>query len=351
MRHPSTPPITRPDAAARSAPRRLALLGIAINAGLAIVKFAAGVVGQSFALVADAVESLVDIAGSAVVWSAMAYGDRPPDEAHPYGHGRMEAIAGLAVAGLVVAAGGWIAVEAIDGLRRPQPVPATFTLVVLAVVIAVKWTLGRAAARAADRAGGSSAGEADAWHHHADAITSGFAFAGIAIAIIGGDAWAVADDAAALAASAVIVVNGVRIARDPMQELLDRHHPEVAEAVTRIAMDVPGVEGVERCEVRRSGRGHRVTMHAEVDPQMTVLDAHRITGRIKAAIRGARADVDSVLVHVEPATVATRPPSSIPPAGGGPADAARPSATATNPPSGTAGDDSSGTAGLDGRRP
>lgn len=300
MTRPPRHPIDEADAFARSAPRRLALLGIVINAALAIVKFAAGVFGQSFALVADAVESLVDIAGSAVVWSAMAYGDRPPDDEHPYGHGRMEAIAGLAVAGLVVAAGVWIAVEAVDGLRHPQPVPATFTLVVLAVVIVVKWTLGRAAARAARVAGGSSAGEADAWHHRADAITSGFAFAGIAVAIAGGESWAFADDAAALAAAVIIVVNGVRIAHDPLQELLDRHHPEVADAATRVALGVPGVEGVERCEVRRSGRGHRVTMHAEVDPEMTVREAHRITGRIKAAIRAERSDVDSVLVHVEP---------------------------------------------------
>ncbi len=298
-----------PDGAAsrpldRGGPRRMAMLGIAINAALAVVKFAAGVVGQSFALVADAVESLVDIAGSAVVWSAMAYGDRPPDAEHPFGHGRMEAVAGLAVAGLVIVAGGGIGAEAIHGLGDGEAatVPAPFTLGVLAMVVVVKWLLGRAATRAAREAGGSSAGTADAWHHHADAITSGFAFAGISVAVIGGPAWAAADEVAALLAAVVIVVNGLRLGREPLQELLDRHHPEVAEAAAGIALTVPGVEGVERCEARRSGRGHRVVMHAEVDPSMPVEEAHRITGRIKAAITDARDDVDHVLVHVEPAT-------------------------------------------------
>jgi len=275
-------------------------MGVVVNAVLAVGKLVAGLLGGSFALVADAVESIVDIAGSAVVWSAMAYGDRPPDAEHPFGHGRMEAVAGLAVSMLVVVAGGWIAVEAATGMREPQAVPAAFTLGVLVVVVAVKWTLGRAAAGAARAAGGSSAGSADAWHHHADAITSAFAFVGISAAIVGGDAWAVADEVAALLASIVIVINGLGLAREPMHELLDRHHPEIADAAAGIAVGVEGVMGIERCEARRSGRGHRVVMHAEVDPEMTVSEAHRVTGRIKAAIREARPDIDHVLVHVEP---------------------------------------------------
>jgi cation diffusion facilitator family transporter len=283
----------------RRAPERMALLGVVVNTGLAFVKLAAGVLGHSFALVADAVESLVDIAGSAVVWSAMRYGSRPPDAEHPFGHGKAEAVAGLLVAGLVVAAGVGIAAEAVRQIVTPHTAPAPFTLIVLVAVIAIKETLARFAARAAARAG-SSAGAADAWHHRADAITSLFAFAGISVALIGGEGWARADDVAALLASGVIVFNGVRIAREPWQELLDRDRPEVARRACEIALTVPGVLAIERCDARRSGRGHLVVMHAEVAPDMSVEASHRITGAIKGAVRSACPEIDGVLVHIEP---------------------------------------------------
>lgn len=283
----------------RVAPERMALAGVAVNGALAVVKLFAGIVGHSFALVADAVESLVDLAGSAVVWSAMRYGSKPPDAEHPFGHGKAEAVAGLLVAGLVVAAGVGIAVEAVRQIITPHSSPAPFTLIVLVAVIAIKETLARLASRAASRAG-SSAGAADAWHHRADAITSLFAFVGISVALIGGEGWARADDIAALLASGVIIFNGVRIAREPWHELLDRDMPEVARRAGEIALGVTGVMGIERCDARRSGRGHLVVMHAEVAPDMSVEASHRITGAIKGAIRAACPDIDSVLVHIEP---------------------------------------------------
>lgn len=283
----------------RVAPERMALAGVAVNGALAVVKLFAGIVGHSFALVADAVESLVDLAGSAVVWSAMRYGSKPADAEHPFGHGKIEPMAAMAVAAFIVLVGVWVAAESVRQIVTPHEVPEAFTLAVLVVVIVVKESLARAADRAARRAG-SSAGAADAWHHRSDAITSAFALVGIAVAVVGGPEYARADDVAALLASGVIVFNGVRLAREPYAELMDRHSPEVAHAAAEIALGVPGVLGVEQCGARRSGRGYRVVMHAEVDPGMTVLEAHRITGRIKAAVRGQRPEIDSVLIHIEP---------------------------------------------------
>lgn len=283
----------------RRAPERLALIGVAVNALLAALKLAAGVLGNSFALVADAVESLVDIAGSVVVWSAMRYGSKPADEDHPFGHGKIEPMAAMVVAAVIVLVGFGVAAEAVRQIVTPHAVPRAYTLIVLVVVIVVKESLARVADRAARRAH-SSAGAADAWHHRSDAITSAFAMVGIAVAVIGGPAYARADDVAALLASGVIVFNGVMLARGPYAELMDRDRPEVARAAAAIALRVPGVLGVEQCGARRSGRGHRVVMHVEVDPAMTVAAAHGITGRIKAAVRGEREDVDSVLIHVEP---------------------------------------------------
>lgn len=283
----------------RKSPERLALIGVVVNAGLALVKLVAGIVGHSFALVADAVESLVDIAGSVVVWGAFRYGGRPADEDHPFGHGKIEALAGLAVALLVMSAGVGIAVESVRQIVTPHEGPRAFTLVVLVAVVVVKETMFQAARRAAKRAS-SSAGHADAWHHRSDAITSAFAFVGISVALVGGPEWAPADDWAALLASGVILFNGARLCREPMGELMDRQAPEVADRVTASALEIEGVLGVERCETRRSGRGYRVVMHVEVDPQMSVMDSHALTGRVKSVLREKYAELDAVLIHIEP---------------------------------------------------
>mgnify|MGYP001372805626 CR=1 FL=1 len=282
------------------APERVALVGVVVNTGLAAVKLVAGIAGSSFALVADAVESLCDIVGSMVVWGALRYGARDPDDDHPFGHGKAEALAGLAVATLVIGAGIGIGVQSVREILTPHDVPRPFTLIVLAVVIVIKESLFRAAKRAARRAG-SSAGHADAWHHRSDAITSLAAFVGILIAVIGGERFAVADDWAALFASCIIAVNGVLLVREPWAELMDASMPEIERECTRIVLSIPGFEAVERCHARKSGRMHRVTMHAEVDPQMSVREAHDLTGRAKAAVRDAIPGVESLLIHIEPA--------------------------------------------------
>jgi cation diffusion facilitator family transporter len=280
-------------------PERAALLGLLINAALAAGKLVAGVVGHSFALVADSVESMVDIAGSAVIWGALRYGGRPPDEEHPFGHGKAESLAALAVACVIIIAGVGIAAEAIRQIMTPQRGPRAFTLVVLIGVVLVKEILFRVSHRAAHEAG-SSAGRADAWHHRSDAITSAFAFVGISVSLLGGPGWAQADDWAALAASFVIVFNGVRLVREPYAELMDRNDDVLAARCREIALATDGVEDVERSEARKMGRVYRVVMHVEVDPEMSVRASHALTGKIKARIREEEGRVTSVLIHIEP---------------------------------------------------
>lgn len=285
----------RPD----DAPERVALWGVVLNAGLAGVKLAAGVAGSSFALVADAVESIGDIAGSLVVWGALRYGAQPPDEDHPFGHGKAEALAALAVAVLIVGAGIGIGIQSVHGILTPHDLPRPFTLAVLGGVIAIKEAMYRIARRAARRSG-STAGHADALHHRSDAITSIAAFIGISIALIGGKAYAVADGWAALFASVVIIINGVLLVRAPASELMDRAAPEVERECVRIVLAMGGFTGVERCHARKSGRGYRVTMHAEVAPEMSVAEAHALTGKAKASVRREIPSVDSLLIHIEP---------------------------------------------------
>ncbi len=284
---------------AASRPEHVALLGLVANTTLAVGKLLAGMFGHSFALVADAVESLVDIIGSLVIWGGLRYGGRAPDEDHPFGHGKAEALAALTVACMVVGAGAAIAVQSVRHILTPHVSPAPFTLIVLLVVVVLKEGLYRIARMSAS-ASGSSAGYADAWHHRSDAITSAFAFIGIVIALIGGPAWSPADDWAALAASFVILYNGLRLTREPFGELLDRNAPDIASRAAEIARQQPGVLGVEKRDARKLGRSYRVILHVEVAPSMTVAESHALTGRIKHAVIRDQRSVSYVLIHIEP---------------------------------------------------
>ena len=278
---------------------RISVMGLFVNAGLGVVKLLGGLLGNSTALVADAIESLADVVSSLVVLGGLQIARQPPDEHHPYGHGRAESLAALVVAVMLFGAGIGVAVEAISGTINPGGLPATFTLWVLIGVILVKETMYRLARRTA-RATGSSLVLTDAWHHRSDALTSLAAALGISIALWGGERYAAADDWAALVAAGAILFNAFRVLRPPLHELMDREQPEIVEQVRRVAADVPGVAGVEKTFARKSGLRYLVDMHIEVDREMPVWRAHSIGHDVKDAIRKAVPTVQDVLVHVEP---------------------------------------------------
>ena len=271
-----------------------------VNTGLAITKLVAGLVGHSYALVADAVESTADILSSMVVWGGLRVAARDPDETYPFGYGKAEALAAAVVSLMLLGAAVGIAVEAVSEIRTPHHVPAPWTLGILVVVVAIKWRLSRRVhAIGADI--GSTVVRADAWHHMSDAVTSAAAFIGISIALWGGPGWESADDWAAIAASCIIAYNGVNMLRPAMQDLMDRMPgPEVIEPVRQAAMDVPGVRATEKLFIRRSGLGYRVTIHVQADASMSLHDAHALSGAVKHAIRHAVPRVQYVLVHMEP---------------------------------------------------
>jgi cation diffusion facilitator family transporter len=284
---------------------RAAQFGIVVNATLAAVKLAAGIAGNTYALVADAVESTADIFGSLIVWGGLHFASQPADEDHPYGHGKAEALAAAAVSLLLLAAAVGIAVEAVREIRTPHLTPAPWTLAVLAGVMAVKWVLSRRVHRVGTESG-STAVKADAAHHLSDAITSAAAFIGITIALVGSrygaaSGWESADDWAALVASAVIAFNGVTMLRAAVHDLMDRMPgPDVVEPIRYAATSVPGVRAIERLAVRKSGMAYRVTIHVQADPMMPLHEAHVLGGKVKGAIRSAMPQVASVLVHMEP---------------------------------------------------
>lgn len=278
--------------------QKLALIGLLTNFGLAGVKFAAGVLGNSYALIADAIESLADIFGSLVIWLGLRVGARPASERHPYGYGKAESLAAAVVAVVLFAAGVGIAVEAVREIRTPHHAPAWWTLVVLGATVAIKESLFRVVRRASHR---SAAVQTDAWHHRADAVTSAAAFIGISVALIGGRGYEQADDWAALFAAGIIFINAWKLLVTPVRELLDVTDQPTVDRAMRTAEEVAGVVRVHKVFARKSGAQIWLDMHIWVDPAMPVREAHALSHAVKDAIRGADPRVSDVLIHIEPA--------------------------------------------------
>ncbi len=279
---------------------RTTLIGLFGNLALAGVKLLAGLAGRSAALVADAVESFADSVSSIIVWGGLRIAARPPDATHPYGHGKAEPLAGLAVSIILMIAAIGIVHQAIVGIATPDEAPAAYTLYVLVGVVVVKELLYRYCARAA-RTLESVAVSADAWHHRSDAITSLIAAVGISVSLLGGPGYEVADDWGAILAGGIIAFNGTRFARIAMRELMDTQPSDsFRTAIRRIAGGVNGVRDVEKILARKMGMGYWVDMHIEVDGTMSVTAAHDLAHRVKDAILAGDARVKDVLIHVEP---------------------------------------------------
>lgn len=277
-----------------------ARLGVLVNLVLAIFKGLAGILGNSYALIADAVESVADIAGGLVVWGGLSVASRDADHDHPYGHGKAEPLATAVVGIMLLGAALGIMIEAVREVLTPHAAPAPFTLAVLVGVVVVKETLFRRVLRAAV-VDASGTVRADAWHHRSDAITSGAAFLGISAALLGGPGWEWCDEAAALVASCVILANGVRILRPAVHELMDGAPDEAfLEAVSRAALATPGVRQIEKLRARRVGTGFDVDLHVQGDPALTLHEAHILSGIVKGRIRSSVPAVCHVLVHMEP---------------------------------------------------
>lgn len=284
---------------------RSAQIGVAANAMVAITKIFAGVVGNTYALVADGVESLADIASSLIVWGGLVLAAQPPDEDHPLGHGKAEALAALTVSFMLLLAAIGIAAQAIREIRTPHRLPAPWTLAVLVGVIAIKWTLSRRVGEVG-AAIGSTAVAADARHHVSDAVTSAAAFIGILIALVGGrvsggSGWESADDWAALAAAFVIGYNGLSMLVPALHDLMDRMPgPQIVGPIREAAETVEGVCLVEKLAVRKTGLTYDVSLHVQADPSLTLLQAHALGGAVKAAIRARLPEAQLVHIHMEP---------------------------------------------------
>ena len=289
--------------------QRNTVIGFFASIGLSLTKLAAGVLGQSSALIADAVESLADTVGSVLVWQALRVASKPPDQKHPYGYGKAEALASLGVGVLLVAAAMFIVVKSVHEILIPHEAPAAWTLLVLIGVVAVKEIMFRFVMQGADQFD-SDAARADAWHHRSDAITSMAALIGVSVAIWGPRWFGIpglvfADEVAAILASGVILMSAWMLIRPSLDELLDAVAHEMVDKVRTVAGRIEGVREIEKVFVRKSGSGYHVDMHLHVDPDVTVRVAHALSGKVKAILKTQIPHLTGVLIHVEPQETAS----------------------------------------------
>ncbi len=276
------------------------LIGVAVNAALASLKVIAGFFGNSYALIADGIESTSDIVTSLVVWGGLRVAVTPANERHPYGYGKAEAIAGIVAAFALLAAAAVIAFQSIREIMTPHHLPHWSTLLVLVAVVVIKESLARWVGNVG-HASQSTSLQADSWHHRSDALTSLAAFIGISIALVCGEGYESADDWAALVACLVITYSGVCLLMIGVRELLDAAPPKQFEDQIRtLVRSIDNVRDVEKCRIRKSGTSYFVEIHVEVDENLTVRAGHEIGGRVRRRLRDSALRIADVFVHIEP---------------------------------------------------
>lgn len=272
------------------------------NILLATIKGLAGFFGNSYALIADAIESSADILSSILVLFGLKYASRPADKNHPYGHGRIEPLITFTVVGFLIISATVIAYESIENINTPHELPKAWTLIVLGAIIIWKEISYQVVIKKS-RETNSSSLKADAWHHRSDAVTSIAAFIGISIAIILGKGYETADDWAALFAAGFIFYNAYLIFRPALGEIMDEHvYDDLILEIRSVALTVNGVTGTEKCFIRKAGMKYHVDLHAMVDAEITVQKGHDIAHLLQDTLHQQLPQLGNILIHIEPNT-------------------------------------------------
>jgi cation diffusion facilitator family transporter len=279
---------------------RTTYFSIVGNASLAIIKGFAGFFGNSYALIADAIESTADIFSSFLVLFGLKYASRPADKNHPYGHGRAEPLITFLVVGFLITSATIIAYESIKNIGTPHELPKIWTLFVLIPLIIWKEISFQLVIQKAKETNSSSL-KADAWHHRSDAITSIAALIGISIALYFGNGYETADDWAALFASGFILYNSYKIFRPALGEIMDEHlYDDLVADIRKVSLSCAGVVATEKCFVRKAGMKYHVELHAIVQADITVKYGHEIAHNLKDTLLNDIPQLGHVLIHIEP---------------------------------------------------
>lgn len=279
---------------------RAAVLGLVVNLLLGIVKLIGGIIGNSFALIADAVNSIGDVVTTVVVLFALRVAQQPADAEHPYGHTRAEGIAASNVALLVIVSAIFVGWEALQRITVIHEIPPAWTLWIAGANVLIKEGLYQYKVRVGRRTG-SAAIIANAWDHRSDAFCSLAVLIGLAAIRFGGPRLMWADEAASLVVVAAIVWSGTQLFRSSASELMDvQADADFVDGIRTAAMTVEGVRDVETLWVRKSGLEFFADIHIEVDQHLTVAAGHRIGHLVKDHLLASFPSLRDVLVHLEP---------------------------------------------------
>jgi cation diffusion facilitator family transporter len=282
--------------------RRVTAVGLVANLALGLIKLVAGIIGHSFALLSDGVHSICDSFNSVIVLASLYVAQRPADRQHPYGHTRAEAVGSLSLAWIIAFTAVLIGWEAVSRFLEPHHIPEAWTLWVAIANTIVKEALYRVNRHVGQRVG-SQAVVTNAWDHRIDAFCSLAVVAGIGAVGWGGERFAWADAAAALVVVAIILWSAYELLLTSASELLDQQADDnVVDEIRAAARQVPGVRGVEKLLVRRSGMELFADMHVEVDPNLSVDRGHKIGHDVKSRLLDEFTALRDVLVHLEPET-------------------------------------------------
>ncbi|HEX7363404.1 MAG TPA: cation diffusion facilitator family transporter [Bryobacteraceae bacterium] len=279
--------------------RRMALVGITGSVALAIAKIWVGLYVGSNAVASDGVEAAGDVLSSAVVYVGFWLASKPPDYEHPYGHGRYETLAGLAVGAILLLIGTAIIWHSVTAPARQAAFPL-FTVYPLIAAIMIKTTLAGLKFRTARRIRSTSL-RADGLHDLTDLLSTFVAIVAVGLAMASPSRFAGADHVGATIIGGIIFFLSIRVVWNTVDQLLDTMpEPGKMGEISQVALAIPGALGIEKCRARRTGLKYHVDLHLEVQPEMTVRESHQIATRVKNAIKERVPWVADVLVHVEP---------------------------------------------------
>ncbi len=279
--------------------RRLALISVTVGVALAIAKILVGLRAHSSSVLSDGLESAGDALSSAIVYAGLWLASKPPDEKHPYGHGRYETLSGLAVGAMLLLAGAAILWHGIRSTTLSVPLPG-YALYPLFAAVVLKIGLATFKLRVGKRI--SSTGlQADAWHDLTDLLSTSVALIAVLLTMLDPGRFGIADRVGAIIIGVLILLLSLRVVRQTVDQLVDTM-PEANKMaeIKHSALAVQGTLGIEKCFARRTGLKYHVDLHLEVDPMLTVQKSHDIATEVRAAIRRDLPWVADVLVHVEP---------------------------------------------------
>lgn len=282
--------------------RRIALLSVSLGVLLAVVKVWVGYLAHSAAVVSDGLESAGDVFSSAVVYTGLWLASKPPDYEHPYGHGRYETLAGLAVGAMLLLASVAIFWNGFTHIGQSHSLPS-FVIYPLVVAAFLKSCLAAAKLGVAKRIK-SVALEADAIHDVTDLLSTGVALVSVGLVLFDAKRFAWADGVGGVIIGGIVFFLSISVVKNTVDQLLDTMpEPERLAEIRGVALSVPGALGIEKCFARRTGLRYHVDLHLEVDPELTVNASHSIATSVRSQIKEKLSWVADVLVHVEPSSM------------------------------------------------